>query len=171
MEKYQIGPEEAIRKLRYYRPQSMQFNPDDWFQDPFIIRHESAYQRNLLQERYVHCYYNQKLLPKWKENEIEMPSVSSSSTLQDIHQYASSENSADGIEPFSESNFVFNVEFDNDQVDAEVTELLKKLNDLDLSQPIPDDACFACRKVLAVGPCPIIVGQEWPGKDAEIIYM
>ncbi|KAJ3340639.1 Dual specificity protein phosphatase 23, partial [Kappamyces sp. JEL0680] len=57
MERYGLTPEEAFAKLRHYRPQSMQFNPDDWFSDPFLIRHESAYQRNLLQERYVHYYY------------------------------------------------------------------------------------------------------------------
>jgi hypothetical protein len=57
MEKYNMTPEEALKELRFYRPQSLQYNPDDWFSDPFLIRHESAYIRNLLQERYLHYYY------------------------------------------------------------------------------------------------------------------
>ncbi|KAL2915138.1 hypothetical protein HK105_205243 [Polyrhizophydium stewartii] len=57
LEKYQCTPEEAIARLRFHRPQSMQFNPEDWYTQPFFISHPFAYRRNVIQERFVHRYH------------------------------------------------------------------------------------------------------------------
>ncbi|KAI8921656.1 hypothetical protein BC831DRAFT_476281 [Entophlyctis helioformis] len=56
MHKHDLAPDAAISMLRHVRPQSMQLS-DDYFDDPFVLRHGASFSRNLMQESFVECYY------------------------------------------------------------------------------------------------------------------
>ncbi|KAJ3311902.1 hypothetical protein HDV04_003510 [Boothiomyces sp. JEL0838] len=156
MEKYHLTPQEAIKRLRHYRPQSMQFHKEDWFTDPFFIRHPDTYQRNLLQERYVNLYFESKLsTDKIIEHRDSTVSNTSIETLFEP-------------EPVSTESYV-QVEFSDTEVDLELESILQKLENIDMK--VDDEShCFVCRKVLAVGPHPIKSGEPWPPADAKILY-
>jgi hypothetical protein len=174
MQKYKLDPDEAIRKLRYYRPQSMQFNPDDWFSDPFLVRNADAYQRNLIQERYVHMYYNTVMIPKMTSEEISQ-SVNSNDTLLALEERClsavsvySEMSGTSGIEPYSESQFVFQPDYSNEEVDDELQRLLKQMSAMTVQEG--EGLCYVCRHVLCVGPAPVLPNQSWPPSNARIVY-
>ncbi|KAJ3102459.1 cell division control protein 14 [Phlyctochytrium planicorne] len=58
MEKYNIGPLEALQMLRAVRPQSLQFRAVDWHKEPFEEWGDGGYQRNLVQERFLERYWD-----------------------------------------------------------------------------------------------------------------
>jgi hypothetical protein len=33
-----------------------------------------------------------------------------------------------------------------------------------------DGLCYVCKRVLAIGPAPILANQSWPPVDANIVY-
>lgn len=64
MHYYGLTPGQALKHLRHYRPQSLQFNCYDWQTAPFHHYDQAVYQRNLLQEQYVIKYYKDNIIGK-----------------------------------------------------------------------------------------------------------
>ena len=213
MVKYGLTPEDAIKKLRHERPQSMQFNPDDWHSDPYLIRSPEAYQRNLLQERYVHLYYEQVILPSLKgsptnsftsietlqnastilsleklSNNDEGTEVSEAANDEKLSDQVDTQQTSDkfdenppqsplsdcsAVEPLSESKYVFIPEFDNDQVDLELANILEEMNlakEPENDQDMAEVMCHYCRGIVAVGPALISRGSLWPPKGTTVLY-
>ena len=191
MEKYKLDPAEAMKILRRDRPQSMQFNPDDWFTDPFLIRQPDAYERNLLQERYLYYYHSNVLLAKWNASPTDSESnqsdlatlggrsnsltnsfddsiTSPTSTISDLSVL-------EHVEPLSESKYVFLPKVNQQEVDLELYHLLEDMNSMNINQTMPEESsersmCFHCQGVLAVGPALVIGQQNWPPSDCPIVY-
>lgn len=173
MDKYKIQPDEAISRLRYQRPHSMQFHAYDWEFDPFFFRTPNAYERNLFQERYVHVYYREKLEPALepskndKENEPLNPLPTPDTSL--IEEHFSDDESSEELPKLEQ---IFNPESIHNEVDAE---LMKMMSNLSFLPPFDKDEksldlCYVCKQVQSVGPYPIIAGKEWPPEDAEFQY-
>ena len=57
MEIYNLSSVEALDKLRYVRPQSLQFDRIDWQSEPFKFSDPRNYQRNYVQERFLEMYH------------------------------------------------------------------------------------------------------------------
>jgi protein-tyrosine phosphatase len=176
MTKYNLTPEEAIMKLRFQRPHSMQFNPDDWYVNPYLIRRADAYQRNLFQERYVHLYYNEKIAPTTptkkeiqREFGITTPDTTPENSVNGEFFTIETETSEASLES-GDSDFVYENTFDDEEVDDELKKLIEKLN-VGNERENGKDFCFVCQNVSSIGPSPILSGQEWPPKDVHIVYM
>ncbi|KAI8895070.1 protein-tyrosine phosphatase-like protein [Globomyces pollinis-pini] len=179
MKKYNIGPAEAIQRLRHSRPQSLQFCPEDWFTDPFFIRHESSYTRNYLQERFVERYYYDRLV-KEKEDVNTMDSklsrprtISNTSSVATLTMQRTSSISSSGLDSdCSDDSIEPEVpEFTEKELDEEIDMLLEKMTSVKIvSEKSNRSLCSICMNVKSVGPDPIIAGQPWPSPNAKVEY-
>ncbi|KAI8916350.1 protein-tyrosine phosphatase-like protein [Gorgonomyces haynaldii] len=156
MIKYKIAPDEAIYRLRRVRPQSMQFNPNDWYSQPFFRYDPLLFRRNLVQERYIYWFFTTQLKPTFEDMESMSGSLD---TLVDDD---------DKTECSIAETFTG---FEMDEAGTELHRILSHLEEpLHVYEtPTSDNMCSACHSVLSVGPCSISKGKHWPPSSAPVL--
>jgi hypothetical protein len=78
------------------------------------------------------------------------------------------------VEPLPENKYIFVPEFDNDQVDSELANIMEEMsiakNSDDINEDLAKIMCHCCRGIIAVGPALISKGNLWPPKGAKVLY-
>lgn len=165
MNKYKMDANTALKQLRSERPQSLQYNLNDWSVDPFKIRDPEIYERNLLQERYLQFYYEQVIL-KGALILSSNPICSSSDTLNNYIEPCQYDDNLSSEEYFVKSGFSL------EEVDFELSMVLEEMNlGRDESFEVKEESiCYICKRILSIGPALISNNSMWPPGEAEITY-
>lgn len=189
MEKYRCMPNEAIKILRFCRPQSMRFHKTEWVEKPFIQFSEDEYSRNYLQERFIFRYWKEFICNDMSELveaerrfnfELKPPME----CVLDIYlQLKDQGRFVEGAEQ-NPKVLLENEEITliiNDLVTEELDIKIKKYNEfennpMNIIEEITENQrkniwkCSACLGIQSIGPANISSGSFWPSNDVPI-YM
>ncbi|OAJ39428.1 hypothetical protein BDV3_005266 [Batrachochytrium dendrobatidis] len=148
LEKYGLTPQEAIDWLRYERPQSMQFNPEDWYTEPFRLWDQSVFRRNFIQERFIYRYSEMVMCSgsATAATQTTQPSCSNQDTKGNMEEYQMSLYSDCDIkqDSLTESQSLSDIEHDenieSDQDDVLCSPVLRSpVRSSSLSTIVADD--------------------------------
>ncbi|KAJ1558365.1 cell division control protein 14 [Nowakowskiella sp. JEL0078] len=181
MERYNISAAEAISRLRFYRPQSLQFHRSDWQSFPFRKDPDSEiYSRNLLQECFIQRYWDLVINKRQTKSENQISESSEVSQRNPVIKVDLSD-SVEKITPGSlecvEMEKIFPVPLGSICTDPSSLKSLVFLLEEHLSKALPledleysddmeiDDSsllsdphdsdstmCYVCQKISVVGP-------------------
>lgn len=141
MDKYQCTASEAIEKLRFIRPQSLQFDKHDWQKNPFKFSAQESYSRNFIQERFIEVYHEARIRKKRFNAISELMEGVSSSVEEAIGQ---------GLVAVVDGELESRLKiFEENATKAYFEEISK--------------GCFVCESILYVGPELVKRGlKKWP---------
>jgi hypothetical protein len=158
---------EAISLLRTDRPQSMRYNPIDWFTSPFSKFDAAEFRQNLAQEQYISWYYDTQLSLYW-----ETPHGPRERTDSKYGSMPDSKSNSSTVDSDTCSNSsVEECEVELKEYEVELTDAFRRLETRTLTDKLDLEAtCGICNGILSVGPDPILKGRKWPGADSKIFY-
>ncbi|KAI9103253.1 protein-tyrosine phosphatase-like protein [Phlyctochytrium arcticum] len=191
MEKYGCSADEAISRLRHIRPQSLRFHKTDWASEPFRLYGDECYNRNLLQERFVHRYWENFIKKRTDRsmfvgNETENFPLTPESSITDSHTTnlatQAAESAIDRVPPCAmdepadtDTSALHNISsiltaLIDSELDSKLAafELYHEARLFNLnSQADLSDSCYPCRGILSVGPHPILPNTPWPPQTSS----